>query len=511
MINTAGTSQCSQPLCCISSNPRLHRARETPKQISLKLAIDKEKNQVLFAESDIDFVDVLFSFLTLPMGTILKIDYLYKNVEALDEQFLQSKECKTMLLNPRSAHDIHCKNLVLKIDDTEPTKIYMCSKLFCPIKTPNKKAYCLSSMVENSECSCGQAMDKEVFLEYQEGIIDGNGVFMKGTSRIMFMITDDLHITPVSMSDSLAMFWKLRLESSNGIEVRTVTVDEEEVLHLLKRSLLSKTPMTDTFLSNEENTENAAPFEPLSRPNHLENRFRKMKVKLLINKSSRRVLCLEAKEDFMNLVLSFLTLPLGSIIRLLRDILPGSVDNLYKSVGSSKMEDFFNSTKSKDLLLNPKLPLHFSLNEQLPLKEEDPITPESRRCADCFGKNMVYLYPWGEKLCFMNPKLSGQEAREGGFIKKETLLLINDDLTIQPLSPINGILDLDKLKVLVSNSEEHEVEVGEEEVHLNLFLHRHHTHIYMHSIALTLLKASLISRSVLNHVFKPNDLGQMLG
>ena len=250
-------------------------------------------------------------------------------------------------------------------------------------------------------------------------------------------------------------------------------------MHLLKRSLLSKTPMTDTFLSNEENTENAAPFEPLSRPDHLENRFRKMKVKLLINKSSRRVSCLEAKEDFMNLVLSFLTLPLGSIIRLLRGHSSlGSVDNLYKSVGRSKMEDFFNSTKSKDLLLNPKLPLHFSLNEQLPLKEEDPITPESRRCADCFGKNMVYLYPWGEKLCFMNPKLSGQEARGGGFIKKETLLLINDDLTIQPLSPINGILDLDKLKVLVSNSEEHEVEVREEEVHLNLFLHRHHTHIY---------------------------------
>ncbi|KAJ9701516.1 hypothetical protein PVL29_006742 [Vitis rotundifolia] len=373
-----------------------------------------------------------------------------------------------MLLNPRSAHDIHCKNLVLKIDDTEPTKIYMCSKLFFPIKTPNMKAYCLSSMVENSECIWDH--------RWKWGIL-------KGTSR-MFMITDDLHITPVSMSDSLATFRKLRLESSNGIEVRTVTVDEEEVLHLLKRSLLSKTPMTDTFLSNEVNTENAAPFEPLSRPNHLENRFRKMKVKLLINESSRRVLCLEAKEDFMNLVLSFLTLPLGSIIRLLRGHSSlGSVDNLYKSVGSSKMEDFFNSTKSKDLLLNPKLPLHFSLNEQLPLKEEDPITHESHRCADCFRKNMVYLYPWGEKLCFMNPKLSGQEARGRGFIKKETLLLINHDLTIQPLSPINGILDLDKLKVLVSNSEEHEVEVGEEEVHLNLFLHRHHTHIYMRSIA----------------------------
>ncbi|WJZ88121.1 hypothetical protein VitviT2T_007451 [Vitis vinifera] len=84
MINTAGTSQCSQPLCCISSNPRLHRARETPKQISLKIAIDKEKNQVLFAESDIDFVDVLFSFLTLPMGTILRLADKKSGVGCMD-------------------------------------------------------------------------------------------------------------------------------------------------------------------------------------------------------------------------------------------------------------------------------------------------------------------------------------------------------------------------------------------------------------------------------------------
>ena len=261
-------------------------------------------------------------------------------------------------------------------------------------------------------------------------------------------------------------------------------------MHLLKRSLLSKTPMTDTFLSNKEphrisrgtrkqartstiikknNTGNLTPIEPLSRPNHLENRFRKVKVKLLINKSNRRVLCLEAKEDFMNLVLSFLTLPLGSIIRLLRGHSSlGCVDNLYKSVGSSEMKDFFNSTRSKELLLNPKLPLHFTLDEQLPIKEEDPIMHKSRRCADCFRKNKVCSSPWGEKLLFMNPKLPGQVARGGGFIKEETMLQINDDLTIQPLCPIHGILDLDKLGVRVSNTEEHEVEVGKKEVHLNL-------------------------------------------
>ena len=41
--------------------------------ISLKLLLGKEKNRVVFAESDKDFIDILFSFLTLPMGTIARL------------------------------------------------------------------------------------------------------------------------------------------------------------------------------------------------------------------------------------------------------------------------------------------------------------------------------------------------------------------------------------------------------------------------------------------------------
>ncbi|CAO2189085.1 unnamed protein product [Urochloa humidicola] len=39
--------------------------------IEVKLFVDKAKKKVLFAESDNDFVDVLFSFLTMPLGTIV--------------------------------------------------------------------------------------------------------------------------------------------------------------------------------------------------------------------------------------------------------------------------------------------------------------------------------------------------------------------------------------------------------------------------------------------------------
>lgn len=40
-------------------------------KFSLKVMINKEKTKVLFAESDSDFVDVLLSFLTLPLGSIV--------------------------------------------------------------------------------------------------------------------------------------------------------------------------------------------------------------------------------------------------------------------------------------------------------------------------------------------------------------------------------------------------------------------------------------------------------
>lgn len=40
--------------------------------ISLKALVDKASKKVIFIESGNEFVDVLFSFLTIPMATIIK-------------------------------------------------------------------------------------------------------------------------------------------------------------------------------------------------------------------------------------------------------------------------------------------------------------------------------------------------------------------------------------------------------------------------------------------------------
>uniref|UniRef100_A0A8R7K6S7 Uncharacterized protein n=2 Tax=Triticum urartu TaxID=4572 RepID=A0A8R7K6S7_TRIUA len=102
--------------------------------VAVKLFIDKEKKRVLFAESDKDFVDILFSFLTLPLGTIVRLfnkqsqigclDELYRSVESLGEDHFQTKECKAMLLRPVNAAALHCDRLRVKVDDADLTAIY---------------------------------------------------------------------------------------------------------------------------------------------------------------------------------------------------------------------------------------------------------------------------------------------------------------------------------------------------------------------------------------------------
>lgn len=92
--------------------------RET--KIPLKLVIDSEKKKVVFAEASSTFVDILFSFLTLPMGTIARLvakhsdssnlpgnigafNNLYASVAKLNSMYFNEKRCKDMLLHTRNS------------------------------------------------------------------------------------------------------------------------------------------------------------------------------------------------------------------------------------------------------------------------------------------------------------------------------------------------------------------------------------------------------------------------
>jgi hypothetical protein len=84
-------------------------------KVSLKLFIDKKNRRVLFAQSDKEFVDFLFSIFTLPVGTVTRLlkegggmvgclPSLYQSIENLSVTHIQPDKNKRFLLEPKSIH-----------------------------------------------------------------------------------------------------------------------------------------------------------------------------------------------------------------------------------------------------------------------------------------------------------------------------------------------------------------------------------------------------------------------
>lgn len=172
-------------------------------KLRLRVMVDKESNKVLYAEAVKDFVDVLFSFFTFPLGTIARlvatdsnieavqfgsISSLYQSVKDLDQQYLCTNTCKEMLLQPRSSMEAYCQKLKLNIDDTEPLQHFVCENWDCVRK---QSGACLS-IFRNQKCSCGKVMNLVMFPP-KKNLNLGNG-FAKETAT--FIISDDLTVMP---------------------------------------------------------------------------------------------------------------------------------------------------------------------------------------------------------------------------------------------------------------------------------------------------------------------------
>ncbi|CAN1269348.1 hypothetical protein LINPERPRIM_LOCUS13549 [Linum perenne] len=86
-------------------------AAEIYAKVTLKLLINKKTNKVIFAEAGKDFVDFLFSILSFPLGTVIRLlsedqmvgclGNLYKSCENLNNTFIQPSTTKDTILKPK--------------------------------------------------------------------------------------------------------------------------------------------------------------------------------------------------------------------------------------------------------------------------------------------------------------------------------------------------------------------------------------------------------------------------
>ncbi|XP_020869187.1 uncharacterized protein LOC110225023 [Arabidopsis lyrata subsp. lyrata] len=211
-------------------------AENTEKPVfSLRLLVDKKKNKVVLAEAGKEFVDVLFSFLTLPMGTVVRLfenyqkknqkaeatvigcfNNLYKSVLDIGTAIFMKEACKDMLLYPRSVKENQRKQLKLNIDDIEVLKYYTC---------PTEHSWGLYSNFCSSRCPCGKLMTKE--YKTSHGVAYGE-IFV--SHKPLFTITDNLKVGFTSISLTLKTLKVSGYSDVDQLHEMHVDVDHEKIL-----------------------------------------------------------------------------------------------------------------------------------------------------------------------------------------------------------------------------------------------------------------------------------------
>ncbi|KAH7542314.1 hypothetical protein FEM48_Zijuj02G0060500 [Ziziphus jujuba var. spinosa] len=437
--------------------------------ISLKALVDKHKNKVVFVESDNDFVEVLFSFLTIPMGTITRLSCsksktvgtscmynLYESVKNIDVQLFRAKECKEMLLCPRRATEV--LGHYLQCNSYGVAKRYLCCN----------EVYDFGSGLKCDVCKCGAYIYSRIELSSEPSSTPEDGdMFTKGNTR--FVISDDLQIVSLSNGASLSLFSNLGVTDWSSVEERILEIQLVEVWDLLLCSLFSRTPLTETLLKHKPVpgiTAGLRDVEKQARKGNIKQEG-KFTVKLMVSKSKKIVCYAEAKEDFVNLLLSFLAVPVGHILKhRLNGFLNGCVDNLYKSVVELD-EKCFKSKSHEKMLVSPMLALGFGYENDL-ISIEQASRPLFYSQLDNIGALLLYNdEDLHSKIASKAPGFSTVmdfNTGRDGFLKRHTMFTLTDSLIIRPISPLFVISILNELKVPFSDIEVKVVRVGKEEV-----------------------------------------------
>ncbi|XP_044954855.1 uncharacterized protein LOC123405065 [Hordeum vulgare subsp. vulgare] len=241
-------------------------------KISLKLLVDTKSKKVLFAEAGKEFVDFVFSLLTLPIGAVVKlisagtmqgsIGRLYQSVDNIGSSYLQPNKDKSELLQPKVLHPDARELLLLQGggggEGSSPSssplarfKMYTCSG-YCATATMEAKAACPQ---------CKQAMATEVTFVLPSAAPktssstaaaagDETGGYVKGL--VTYMVTDGLEVTPMSAISSITLINKFSVNKDVELAEKFVSVGMDEGLGLLKAALRSDTVLSDVFLAKKK-------------------------------------------------------------------------------------------------------------------------------------------------------------------------------------------------------------------------------------------------------------------
>ncbi|KAL8222987.1 hypothetical protein R6Q57_020386 [Mikania cordata] len=437
-------------------------------KFSLKLMVHKDKKRVIFAEADSNFVDTLFSIMTLPLATIVRLlrklpdeklkpigslNNLYQNLLDLSSNCFSSEENKWLMLNPKTSSHDTCRKLKLNINDEEPTEYYICEAIDCS----RRNRVCFSTCNLARCLNCGEMMNKRIQYEDTTVVDDGcSGVFASDLTG--FMITDDLHVISNSPGSMVQLLCELGIPAVSFLDEMTFDVGLDQILNLLKGAMLFKNPLTYmVFPSSPSILDLVKPGQEILLKHLTAETSKSLTLTVTTQKSSSKCLFADADSDFVEFLFGFLEIPLGCMIG---ELMNGSssfesLNNLYSSISSMAAGGYIKSQDLENMLLHPQL-VHTKLSEKqiFPLSVLcDSKSYRRTRSVDREGHEK-------EMFCFCPLKDSRVDGR---YLKASAKFMVTDDLVVTPLSLLSSITMLSKLNVPLNDVEVHKVNIGIEE------------------------------------------------
>ncbi|KAJ4809927.1 hypothetical protein LUZ62_022493 [Rhynchospora pubera] len=196
----------------------------------------------------------------------------------------------------------------------------------------------------------------------------------------------------------------------------------------------------------------------------------KLALKLLIDKSSNKVLFGEGGKDVVDFIFSLLSLPLGVVTKLLtEDSMVGSIGKVYQSLGKLNGTYILSNEKISSLL-NPQLASTSNPNTNFLLPPATNEDSTGRRFYMCSSTSARCYTAKNKEAQFVNPPKSVGSVVEGGsegkgYVKGVVTYSVMDDLTVVPMSTISSIAFLNKFHIKdLGSLEEKMVGVGFDEV-----------------------------------------------
>lgn len=237
-METVASSKVASKEIVVSS-----KAASKEVHIPVRVLIDKEKERVVFAEADGDFADILFSFLTLPMGTIVRLlanqsddqskqlnignfNTLSKSVRDLDAKYFVTDVSKDLLANTKNFAEYQCQRLKINIDDTKPAEYFICRNLGCTVD---------QDFPSVSTCNIAKCRQCREYLNMPIGYKDDtresdDGVFFAPTAS--FIISDDLNVVPNTVGSTFEILETAGITDFGVLKERTLQFGSHEVTNL---------------------------------------------------------------------------------------------------------------------------------------------------------------------------------------------------------------------------------------------------------------------------------------